>query len=141
MKNNVRLNTDSKVVFLTAADEGRIHDKRIADTAGDSPLLGNLLYQVSGFQGVTCPDVQSLQPKKKPKGRHLTDEEKAKHREISSIRIRIEHAIGGIKRHRIVKQKLRNPQKGFPDLVMETCWGLHNFRLNFRPCAYPTPRD
>ena len=80
------LNTDSKVVFLTASYEGRIHDKRIADTAGDSPPPGSLLYQDSGFQGVTCLDVQIIPPKKKPKGRHLTDEGKAKNREISSIR-------------------------------------------------------
>ena len=60
-------------------------------------------------------------------------------REISSIRIRVEHAIGGIKRYRIVKDKLRNSKKGFSDLVMETCCGLHNFRLNFRPWSYQIP--
>ena len=142
IKNNVMINADSKVVqFLTPSCEGRIHDKRIADRAGYSPPRGSILYQDSGFQGFTCPDVQIIQPKKKPKGRHLTDEEKAKNREISSIRIRVEHAIGGIKRYRIVKEKLRNTQKGFADLVMETCCGLHNFRLNFRPWAYPIPRD
>ena len=141
IKNNVMINADSKVVFLTPSCEGRIHDKRIADRAGYSPPRGSILYQDSGFQGFTCPDVQIIEPKKKPKGRHLTDEEKAKNREISSIRIRVEHAIGGIKRYRIVKEKLRNTQKGFADLVMETCCGLHNFRLNFRPWAYPIPRD
>ena len=78
-----------------------------------------------------------IQPKKKPKGQELTDQEKAKNREISSIRIRIEHAISGIKRYRIVKDKLHNYKKGFMDLVMETCCGLHNFRLNFRPGSIP----
>ena len=105
------------------------------------PRVGAFCIKIRVFQGFTCPDVQIIQPKKKPKGRHLTDEEKAKNREISSIRIRVEHAIGGIKRYRIVKEKLRNTQKGFADLVMETCCGLHNFRLNFRPWAYPIPRD
>ena len=141
IKNNVMINADSKVVFLTPSCEGRIHDKRIADRAGYSPPRGSILYQDSGFQGFTCPDVQIIQPKKKPKGRHLTDEEKAKNREIASIRIRVEHAIGGIKRYRIVKEKLRNYKKGFADLVMETCCGLHNFRLNFRPWSYPTHLD
>ena len=64
-----------------------------------------------------------------------------KNREISSIRIRVEHAIRGIKRYRIVKDKLRNSKKGFSDLVMETCCGLHNFRLNFRPWSYHTHFD
>ena len=43
---------------------------------------------------------------------------------------RVEHVISGVKRYRIVKDKLRNWKKGFSDLVMETCCGLHNFRLN-----------
>ena len=141
LKNNLMVNADSKVVFLTASYEGRIHDKRIADMAGYSPPPGSVLYQDTGFQGFTCPGVKIMQPTKKPKGRDLTPEEKAKNREISSIRIRVEHVIAGIKRYRIVKDKLRNYKKGFADWVMQTCWGLHNFRLNFRPWTYPIPVD
>ena len=140
LKNNLMINADSKVVFLTASYEGRIHDKHIADITGYSPPPGSILYQDTGFQGnLTCPKVKIIQPKKKPKGGELTAEEKAMNREISSIRIRVEHAISGIKRYRIVKDKLRNYKKGFADLVMETCCGLHNFRLNFRPWEYPIP--
>ncbi len=51
------------------------------------------------------------------------------------------NAIAGIKRCRIVQDKLRNWKKGFSDIVMETCCGLHNFRLNFRPWCYETPAD
>ena len=141
VKNNLMINTDSKVVFLTASYEGRIHDKRIADMAGYSPPPGSILYQDTGFQGFTCPRVKIIQPAKKPKGRDLMPEEKTKNREIASIRIRVEHAIAGIKRYRIVKDKLRNSKKGFADLVIETCCGLHNFRLNFRPWTYPIPVD
>ena len=114
------INADSKVVFLTPSLR-RSNTRQIADRAGYSPPRGSILYQDSGFQGFTCPDVQIIQPKKKPKGRHLTDEEKAKNREISSIRIRVEHAIGGIKRYRIVKEKLRKK-------VMETCCGLRKLQ-------------
>ena len=85
---------------------------------------GSVLYQDTGFQGFTCPGVKIIQPTKKPKGRDLTHQEKAKNREISSIRIRVEHVIAGIKRYRIVKDKLRNYKKGFADLVMQTCCGL-----------------
>ena len=135
------INAESKVVFLTPSFEGRIHDKRIADLTGYSPPPGSVLYQDTGFQGFRCRDVEILQPKKKPKGRALTPEEKVKNRWISSIRIRVEHAIAGIKRFRIDKDKLRNYKKGFADFVMETCCGLHNFRLNFRPWVYPIPQD
>ncbi|MDM8567832.1 IS5 family transposase, partial [Candidatus Halobeggiatoa sp. HSG11] len=49
---------------------------------------------------------------------------------ISSVRVRVEHAICGVKRCRIVKDKLRNWKHKFKDFVMETCCGLHNFRLS-----------
>jgi len=80
--------------------------------------------------------VTILQPKKKPRGAELTDEEKEHNRQISHIRIQVEHAIGGVKRYRIVKDRLRNWKQGFRDQVMETCCGLHNFRLNFRSWSY-----
>ena len=56
---------------------------------------------------------------------------------LSSLRIRVEHAIGGVKRYRIVKDKIRNWKREFKDSVFETCCGLHNFRLKFRPWRYP----
>jgi hypothetical protein len=42
-------------------------------------------------------------------------------------------AFGGVKRYRIVKDKIRNWKNDFRDKVIETRCGLHNFRLNFRP--------
>jgi hypothetical protein len=66
----------------------------------------------------------------------LSYTDKVRNRLISGIRVRIEHAIGGVKRYRIVKDKLRNWKPGFRDLVFEICCGLHNFRLNFRPWYY-----
>ncbi len=139
IKNNLVSNAACKVVLLTPSFEGRIHDKQIADTTGYTVPSGSTLYQDSGFQGFTRPGVNVIQPKKKPRGGELTPEEKEKNRLISSIRIRVEHVISGVKRYRIVKDKLRNWKKGFSDLVMETCCGLHNFRLNFRPWCYDTP--
>ena len=139
VKNNLIVNAACKVVLLTPSFEGRHHDKNIADTIGYCVPPGSTLYQDTGFQGFTLPDISIIQPKKKPKGGELTDEEKEINRKIASIRIRVEHTISGVKRYRIVKDKLRNWKKGFCDLVMETCCGLHNFRLNFRPWRYETP--
>ena len=77
-----------------------------------------------------------LQPKKKSRGAELCYADKVRPRLISGIRVRIEHAIGRVKRYRIVKDKSRNWQLGFRDGVFEICWGLHNVRLNFRPWHY-----
>lgn len=89
-----------------------------------------------GFQGYACEGLTIVQPKKKPPGGELTPPEKARNRMISSVRIRIEHAIGGVKRYRMVKDKIRLLKDGIRDTVMETCCGLHNFRLQYRPWNY-----
>jgi hypothetical protein len=121
---------------LTQTCEGKKHDKKVADEAGYILPAGSALDQDTGFQGFTLAGVTIWQPKKKPRGKELTPDEKEHNRLISRIRIRIEHAIGGVKRYRIVKDKIRNWKQGFRDKVMETCCGLHNFRLNFRPWHY-----
>ena len=111
VKNNLLMTVNSKVVLLTPSYEGRLHDKRIADMTGYSLPRGSYLYQDSGFQGFSVAGVKMIQPMKKPKGRDLTVQEKAKNREISSMRIRIEHAISGIKRYQIVKDKIPDRQR------------------------------
>jgi hypothetical protein len=136
VKNNVLVNAQAKIVLLTPTCEGKKHDKKIADEAELTLPEDSLLYQDSGFQGFALAGVTILQPKKKPRGGQLTPEEKEHNREISRIRIRVEHAIGGLKRYRIVKDQLRNWKQDFRALAMEICCGLHNFRLNFRPWHY-----
>jgi hypothetical protein len=124
------------ICFLSATYEGKAHDKSLADLAGYTFPRGSWLYQDMGFQGYTCDGSTIVQPKKRPPGGELTPLEKATNRAISSIRIRIEHAIGGVKRYRIVKDKIRLLKDGIRDTIMETCCGLHNFRLQYRPWNY-----
>ena len=124
-----------RVVFPSLTCEGKKHDKKAADEAGcgDRFPERSVLLQDTGFQGFSAESVRIIQPKKKPRGGKPTEEEKESNRRISGIRIRIEHVISGVKRYRTVKDKIRNRKKGFRDTVMETCCGLHNFRLRFRP--------
>jgi DDE superfamily endonuclease len=121
---------------LSATYEGKANDKSLADLEGYRLPPGSYLYQDMGFQGFVLAGVTIVQPKKKPRGGELTPPEKATNRRISSIRIRIEHAIGGVKRYRIVKDKIRLLKDRIRDTVMETCCGLHNFRLQSRPWHY-----
>jgi DDE superfamily endonuclease len=124
------------VCFLSATYEGKLHDKSVADLAGYTWPSGSYLDQDRGFQGFVLAGVTTVQPKKKPRGGELTPPEKATNRRISSIRIRIEHAIGGVKRSRMVKDTIRLFKDGIRDTIMETCCGLHNFRLQYRPWCY-----
>ena len=107
-KNNLVIDAACKVVLLTPTCEGRIHDKRIADATRYCLPNGSTLFQDPGFQGFSLQGINIIEPKKKPKGRDLTLEEKERNRLISSIRVRVEHVMSGIKRYRIVKDKLRN---------------------------------
>jgi DDE superfamily endonuclease len=122
--------------FLSTTDEGKGHDKRLADLEGYTVPRGSCLYQDMGFQGDTCDGITLVQPMKKPPGRELSPLEKATNRTISSIRIRIEHAIGGVKRYRMVKDKIRLLRDGIRETIMDTCCGLHHFRLQYRPWHY-----
>jgi len=136
IKNNLLIDTDCRVLFLTATVEGKRHDKKLADQADYRLPKGSRLSQDCGFQGFSLEGVAILQPKKKPKGKALSDLDKAVNQWQASLRIRIEHAIVGVQRLRIVKDKLRNWKAGFRDSIMELCCGLHNFRLKFRPWHY-----
>jgi hypothetical protein len=124
------------ICFLSPTYEGKENDKNLADLEGYTLPRGSCLYQDMGFQGYTREGITIVQPKKKPRGGELTPQEKAANRAIASIRIRIEHAIGGVKRYRMVKDRIRLLKDGLRDTIMETCCGLHNFRLQYRPWNY-----
>jgi hypothetical protein len=130
------LDATCPIRFLRAPYAGKANDKSLADLEGYRLPPGSCRYQDLGFQGFVLAGVTIVQPTKKPRGGELTPPEKATNRRISSIRIRIEHAIGGVKRFRIVKDKIRLLKDRIRDTVMDTCCGLHNFRLQYRPWHY-----
>ena len=136
VKNNVLTDIGCKIRFLSDTVESKKHDKKLADETEYILPDGSKLVQDTGFQGFSLENVAILQPKKKLRGQALSDLDKHVNQWLASLRVRIEHAIGGVKRYRIVKDKIRCWKAGFKDAVFETCCGLHNFRLNFRPWHY-----
>ena len=66
------------------------------------------------------------------RGQELTQIDKFINKIISSVRIVVENVISGIKRCRIVKDKLRLTKEDISDVVMEIACGLHNLRVTFR---------
>ena len=73
-----------------------------------------------------------MSAKKKPHKKELTAKEKESNRKMSKVRVKVEHAISGIKRSRIVKDVLRNTKDDFSDLVMVIACSLHNLRVEHR---------
>ena len=64
----------------------------------------------------------------------MTAAEKQANRKLAQLRVRVEHAIAGVKRSRIVKDVFRNKKPGSSDESMEAACGLHNLRVNHRKC-------
>ncbi|MBX2841147.1 MAG: transposase family protein [Flammeovirgaceae bacterium] len=84
-------------------------------------------------------NVEIIMPVKKPKGKTLNQQQKAQNTLIAKIRVKVEHLMSGIKRLRVVKDKVRAWADDFRDQVKEIACALHNFRLKYRPWKYPNP--
>ena len=122
--------------FLSDTSEGNAAEKRLAEEAGSTVPPGSGLSHDTGVQGFCLQEVTIGQPTTKPPGGELTPPEKALNRRISSSSIRIAHAIGGVKRDRIVQDTSRLLKDRVRDTILETCCGLPNFRLQYRPWHY-----
>ena len=129
-KNLVMVNSKKKILLITPTKHGKVHDKKLSDKnmlASHIPKEVSLLVD-TGFQGLQKIHENTFIPKKKPRGGLLTDDEKAWNRLISSVRIVVEHAIGGMKRFGATSHVFRN-KNGLDDLFMVVCAGLWNLEL------------
>jgi hypothetical protein len=124
------------ILFVSPTLAGKVHDKKIADAYYKIPP-GFTLWQDTGYQGYRPKGVLIRQPLKKPRGKQLSLEQKAYNQAVSSIRVRIEHAIGSVKRYRIVKDECRLRRNNFVGSIFRICAALHNFRIQQCPCKYP----
>jgi hypothetical protein len=132
VKNNLLCTPEKRILWLSNTFDGHFHDKKIADEEPLKLPAGITLWQDTGFLGHNPKGVAVKMPTKKPKGRELTDEQKRENKEISSFRILVEHAIGGVKKCRIVKERFRCTKFGFDDDVMLIACGLHNYRISLK---------
>ena len=136
VKNNVITDKRTKKVkYLGDTHEGKKHDKKMADEEDPPFPPGSKLWKDTGFQGYDPENTTTFQPKKKPKGKELTEEEKERNRQIAKGRISVEHSIGGVKRFHIVRDIFRNHKKEYDDLVMETACVLFNLTIQYRHLA------
>ena len=81
----------------------------------------------TGFQGVKHPNL--FIPDKATRKRPLSEEQRTSNRCISSQRIVVEHAIGGMKRYGVMSQPLRNKIGSFDDRAALVSAGLWNHHL------------
>ena len=87
--------------------------------------------QIQGFQGVQKehPDLKIILPKKKPPKKALSEEDKESNRQKAKERVKVEHALGGVKRLRSVVDRFRNKKEDLTDHFMVIACGLWNYHL------------
>jgi hypothetical protein len=85
-----------------------------------------------GFLGsekdYVCQEI--LIPHKTPCKQELTPAQKAENKVLASQRIIVEHAHAGLKRYRILSDRLRMHDFALYDVVLGVCAGLWNFYLS-----------
>lgn len=115
--------------YLGKTQGGHMHDKTATE---EEELLFPSFYTVGGdlgFLGIQMGNAKIVLPVKKRPKQELSDSLKQQNTIFSSIRVKIEHSICGIKRSHIISDIYRNRKEGFDDLSMYVACGLHNFRV------------
>jgi DDE superfamily endonuclease len=132
-KNIIITDKERRIGYISSSAEGKKHDYGMFKELFTQDIFPKniTLWLDLGFLGIEkdYPGATVMMPKKKPKGKELTDEEKRQNKIISSIRVLVEHAIGGIKRFKIITDKCRNKKDVFNDKVMLISCGLWNYHL------------
>ena len=135
VKNAVVITVSCLILFVSQTVSGKTHDKKMADTMYSFPIPC-LLYQDTGYQGYAPEKATVMQPIKKQRGKELSEEQKELNKKVSSIRVRVEHAIRGAKFIRIVKDECRLRANSFVERIFATCAALHNLRIKIKPWIY-----
>lgn len=136
IKNNLLCDENQYVHYLSPTELGSVHDITIAK---DYPIIlppESVLRVDLGFIGLEIPQVTIEIPFKKPKGGELTFAQKLYNKMLSSCRVVVEHANSGVKRLKIVKEKIRIHSMKTRDLVMQIACSIHNLRVKSEERAY-----
>jgi len=131
-KNLLVSDEQGRVLYLSATVEGSRHDKALADEAELKFCQGQGLLLDLGFVGYQPEGAQVCLPVRKPRGKELSDYDKLYNQLLASLRVKVEHVMAGVKRVRIVKDKIRLHREQIRDQVMLLACSLHNLRIAHR---------
>lgn len=130
MKTQVIVHKKTRKVICTDFCNGKVHDFRLYKESGIRIAEETEVQTDTGFIGIEKLHKNSVMPHKKPKGGQLTKEQKRENRTVSSERVSNEHAIGFIKRFKILSERYRNRRKRF-GLRFNLIAGFCNHCLGF----------
>lgn len=122
------------ILFLSYCWVGKTHDYRMfkEEFPPAEEWFGEHEVHVDlGFYGIEkdYPGKTISIPHKKPKKQELTQEQKAENKVRARQRVKVEHSIAGLKRYRILSDRLRMHDLDLYNDVLGVCAGLWNFCL------------
>lgn len=132
LKNLLVSQEQNQILYLSATIAGSVHDKALADEMELEFLPQQCLLLDLGFIGYEPQGAHKLLPVKKPHQGELSEGDKLYNRLLASVRVKVEHVMAGVKRIRIVKDKIRLHGDLIRDKVMLIACGLHNLRIAHR---------
>lgn len=101
---------------------------------------GFLLRYDLGYIGYQPENTTIERPHKNTRLKPLTGEQKMENKIISGKRVSVEQAISGVKRLRVVSDKVRTYCREFRNSVIGIACALHNLRVRSHVRAYTCTR-
>jgi hypothetical protein len=134
VKSVVLSNPQREILYLSPCWVGKTHDYKMfkEQFPPEQAWFKDFHVRVDlGFLGIANDyQCQSLSiPYKKKNKQPLTEPQKHQNQQQASERIRVEHAIGGMKRYRILSDRLRIHDVGLYHVILGVCAGLWNLYL------------
>ena len=134
MKTLMISNAAKRILYLSKSWVGKIHDFKLlkAEFPPAQKWFQKFRIRVDlGYLGIDkeyeCKEL--MLPHKKPKKAELSAKQKQENHDLASERISVEHSMGGLKRYRILSDRLRCHDANLYDQVLRVCAGLWNFYL------------
>ncbi len=128
------------ILYLSETYEGTVHDKKICDIEKYSFPKEFLLRYDLGYIGYNPGNATIEKPHKNTKLKPLTGQQKLENKTISGKRVSVEQAISGVKRLRVVADKIRTYCREFRNSIMKIACAIHNLRVKSHVRAYTCTR-
>lgn len=135
MKNTIITGCTKRILYLGAYWPGKVHDYKMLKSEFPPELTWFKRFTIRldlGYLGFDKDyDCQSVYlPAKATKKALLSGGQKVLNQALASQRVSIEHSISGLKRYRILSDRLRAHDIEGHDSTLEVCAGLWNFYLS-----------
>ena len=147
-------NLDGLILHCGKTVDGSVNDKGVMNAGGgpdfgrhtgsmrnaknaDDPEEAFVIYSDLGFEGIQkmLPGAIHRQPPKKPRDGDLTATQKRRRKQISRVRVRVEHHIGRLKRYGILTMPFGGTAKDL-NYFMQIITGLENLKTMLKRKKY-----